>query len=364
MSSNNNRQTSTGGVDRGDETPTSLKIKNMIDVLTLTSSSSAAKSANGMHFDNATVADLSVDEVAIVFGYLPPKDIFRARVCTTWREAAKKTLVPLCDFVVKDMRSYNAMRVMITALPNLQQVLIANLGHRHKYVDGEDPDEGQAARTANYTTHDINIISGFSKLRVLQIREASLLYGRYPQLFNFPLLQKLNISNCYNLKWDLGMLSGFPLLKELTCHSIISATYPTGNLNHLRVLRSTLKIVSLNYCHSIVGNFMDLADFPHLQKLYLRHTDVTGDIRGIREHDFPAMEDLRLPSTVVGGRVYKFQHVSDVPSFMQSIHPLLKRTPSIFDLTEAFHWGLSDESRDWYDIFNDEIHHLHFTLNS
>ena len=78
---------------------------------------------------------------------------------------------------------------------------------------------------------------------------------------------------------------------------------------------------------------------------------MTGDIRDIREHDFPAMEDLILPSTVVGGKWYRFQHISDVPSFMQSIHPLLKR--SIFDLTESFHWGLSEESLDWYYISND-----------
>ena len=119
-------------------------MKNVIDVLTITPSSSAAKSVNNMHFANATVADLSVDEVAIVFGYLLPKDIMCARVCTTWREAAKKTLVPLCDFVVKDMRSYIAMRVMTTVLPNLQQLMIANLGDEHKYVAGEDPNEGQA----------------------------------------------------------------------------------------------------------------------------------------------------------------------------------------------------------------------------
>ena len=94
---------------------------------------------------------------------------------------------------------------------------------------------------------------------------------------------------------------------------------------------------------------MDLAHFPHLQKLDLWGTDVTGDIRDIREHDFPAMEDLRLPSNMVGGRVYDFQRKSDVPSFMQSIYPLLKRTPSLFDLTESFRWWLSEESPDWYE---------------
>ena len=34
------------------------------------------------------------------------------------------------------------------------------------------------------------------------------------------------------------------------------------------------------------------------------------------------------------------------PSFMQSIHPLLKR--SIFDQSQVFGWELSEESHDWY----------------
>eukprot|EP00985_Skeletonema_marinoi_P007722 scaffold3445_cov80-Skeletonema_marinoi.AAC.3 len=80
------------------------------------------------------------------------------RVCTTWRDAAKKTLVPPSEFVVNNVRSYNAMRVMSTALSNFQfqQLQIDHLGWGHKY--GEDPDERSArarltaTATANYTT--------------------------------------------------------------------------------------------------------------------------------------------------------------------------------------------------------------------
>ena len=62
--------------------------------------------------------------------------------------------------------------------------------------------------------HDIEIISIFRTLRVLQIEKNSHLNGRYPVLFNFSLLQSLDINSSY-LKWDLEMLTGLPLLKEL-----------------------------------------------------------------------------------------------------------------------------------------------------
>ena len=56
---------------------------------------------------------------------------------------------------------------------------------------------------------------------------------------------------------------------------------------------------------------MDLADFPHLKELNL-HGTVTGDIEDIGEGDFPAMEQLILPSGTVGlvnvwGRAQKNQ---------------------------------------------------------
>eukprot|EP00985_Skeletonema_marinoi_P007731 scaffold3445_cov80-Skeletonema_marinoi.AAC.12 len=296
--------------------------------------------------DDKTGEELSIDEVAIVFSFLPHRDIMRARVCTTWRDAAKKTLVPLCEFRVDSVRSYNAMRVMATALPNLQQLSIHSLGRVHKYSYGEDPDEVQARCTAHFITHDINIISSFTKLRVLHIDTASdtrSLNRRYPVLFNFPLLHKIVISDCRYLKFDLGMLSSFPLLKELEMSANDDLT---GNLRSLRVLKYTLEKVRIDCCR-VEGNFMELAHFPRLNKLHLEYNQVTGDIRDIGEGDFLALESLCLPKSVHGGMHYRFRRVSDVPSFMHAIHLLMQRTSKLFKVTDL-NWGLSEASPDWY----------------
>jgi hypothetical protein len=152
----------------------------------------------------ASEADLlSVDVLANIFGYLDgPKDILqKRRVCKKWKEAVKMTTVPPIEFRVNCVENYNAMTVMTRALPNLQQIAIGLLGERHKWSDGEDPDEGLAARFDNWTTHDIETISNFSKLRIFHIKSYSSLNGRYHFLFNsFPLLQKLTIQWCYYLK--------------------------------------------------------------------------------------------------------------------------------------------------------------------
>ena len=295
-----------------------------------------------------TTRKLAVDVIAIIFSFLPHQDIMRARVCTTWRDAAKKTLVPLCDFKVDSMRSYNAMRVMATALPNLQQLSIFNLCPGHKYSNGEDPDEERAAETTNYISHDINVISNFRKLRLLHIETCNL-NGRYHVLFGFQFLQKFSTSECSYLKWDLEML-GFPSLKEL---ATFRNPQLTGNLNSLRVLKDNLEKVEITNCRKIEGNFMNLADFPRLKGLNLICTNVTGDIRDIVEDDFPALESIYLPDTVHGGINYEFQLVSDVTSFMHAIHLLLKRNPTLFNeywLTSyAFGWNLSENSPDMYD---------------
>jgi len=94
------------------------------------STPSPPESTNDMILtDDETAEELSADEVAIIFGFLSPYDIMRARVCTTWRDAAKKTVVPpslihvekLCvifphPLQIYDVRSYNAVRAMSTAL--------------------------------------------------------------------------------------------------------------------------------------------------------------------------------------------------------------------------------------------------------
>eukprot|EP00985_Skeletonema_marinoi_P006902 scaffold3013_cov112-Skeletonema_marinoi.AAC.8 len=92
------------------------------------STASAPDSSNNMHLAiDETDEELSSDEVAIIFSFLQPNDIMPARICTTWRDAAKKTLVPPVDpsdlpVEIHDSKSYNAIRVMSTALPNLEQL--------------------------------------------------------------------------------------------------------------------------------------------------------------------------------------------------------------------------------------------------
>jgi len=199
------------------------------------------------------------------------------------------------------------------------------------------------------TTHDINIISNFRKLRALTISRSPM-NGRYPVLFNFPLLEELDLRGCGNVRFDLDMLSGLHLLKDLNLK--LNGPHCTGDLRSLRVLRDTLEKVNIDSCPNIRGNFMDLADFPHLKDLNLYDTSISGDIRGIGKNDFPALETLKLPKTVNGGVGYKFHSVSDVPSFMQAIYLLIRRTPGLFSdyhLENAFLWELSKDSDQWYD---------------
>jgi len=235
----------------------------------------------------------------------------------------------------------------------LQQIALYNLGEGHKYYDGEDPHESCARVTANFMTHDIDMISSFTKLRVLHFENAPLI-GRYPVLFNFPLLRELSVSSSHLLKFDLGRLSaGCPSLKSLKMSGDRPHLNLTGNLRSLRVLKDTLEEVDVANCQQIEGDFMDLADFPRLKVLELWDTATTGDVRDIGEDDFPALESLGLPTTVCGGMYYEFQLISEVPSFMQAIHLLLQRTPTLFEedlLLRAFCWCLSKRSPDWYDV--------------
>eukprot|EP00985_Skeletonema_marinoi_P004287 scaffold1879_cov97-Skeletonema_marinoi.AAC.2 len=301
------------------------------------STPSPPESTNDMILtDDETAEELSADEVAIIFGFLSPYDIMRARVCKTWRDAAKKTAVPPSyEYYSKiyNVRSYNAVRAMSTALPNLDQLMISRLTDRVGY-------QSHHAR--------LDIISSFRELRVLYVVDAHLT-GRYPVLFNFPLLKRLRITYCRHLKFDLDMLLGFPLLEVL---DFSDNQHLTGNISSLSPLKSTLKSLDICRCLSVRGNFMELADFPHLKNLYLFDTPVTGDIRDIRANDFPALESLYLPDTVHGGMKYKFRHVSEVPSFMHTVHLLSQRTPALLSkhfLSRAFDWRLSEDSPDWYE---------------
>ena len=254
--------------------------------------------------------------------------------------------IPPDEFRVDSVEKFNAMGVMTRALPHLQQIDLRGLGWPHKWSDGEDPEEENAARTAQWTSHDIEIISNFSKLRILEINFAGL-NGRYPFLFNsFPLLQKLSINYCYGLKWDLDMLAGMPLLKEFDC---VSNECLTGNIKSLRVLKDTLQKVTIGHCLNVEGNFMDLADFSHLKELDLEYTAVTGDIRNIGDNDFPSLECLDLPKGVYGGRGYELQSISDGFELIKTLYLFNKKRPNIIDSFQQLYWTLMEGSFDWYE---------------
>jgi len=259
---------------------------------------------------SAPADNVGTDEMVNILSFLRAKDIMRSRrVCKKWREAAKKTIVPystgydFCrnNFTVDSLKKYNAMKVMMTAMPNLQQIELRWWfgGEGHKYVDGGEPDEDLAAETADCTAHDIEFISNFSKLRSLEICRAPL-NGGYYFLFRFPLLQRLVIDKCHYLWWDLKELVGLPLLKELRVTSYTSLPEVTGNISSLGVLKNTLEIIELYNCVEVEGNLMDLADFPFLKKLELYSTAVKGDVRDIGENDFTMIERLYLPVGVFG----------------------------------------------------------------
>jgi hypothetical protein len=308
------------------------------------------------HLDSS-LNDLSVDELATIFGFLPPKQIMRMRrVSKRWGEAVKKSSVPRVDFVVQDVPSYNAMNAMTGALPNLEKMTLSRLGWqqdergvfvRHKFVDGDDPDEKVASETTDWTANEIGIITRFKKLRILNFHGTQL-NGRYPFLFNFPLLQRLQLWNCHYLKFDLDMLAtGLPILKELSC---LHDPRMTGNINSLRALRPTLVKLKIYNCRQVEGDFMDMADFPCLKELNLNNTAVRGDVRKIRENDFAKLTQLDLPEGAYGGKGYEFQHVSDAPDLIRTLYLFKKNHPT---LLQDWYGKLSESSPDWYESLDE-----------
>mmetsp|Transcript_30519 Transcript_30519/g.61249 ORF Transcript_30519/g.61249 Transcript_30519/m.61249 type:complete len:433 (-) Transcript_30519:282-1580(-) len=314
-----------------------------------------ADTAN-MASSNASLNDLSADELAMIFGCLGPIEILPLRrVCHKWSDAAKKTIVPLTNFRVGSGKAYHVMRTMATALPNLQLLELDYMCGDydetrtiyHRYARGEDPGGEEDARNSiNNVTHNIDMVSNFTKLRVLKLERAEL-NGKYPYLFNFPLLQHLKISDCSYLKWDLSVLAGFPLLKEFHC---TRSQLLTGNIYSLRVRKDTLERVTIESCPKVEGNFMDLADFPQLKSLILRQMgSITGDIRGMSETSFPKLENLILPDNVYGGAGYKIMRISEATDLIATIYSIKKQPHRHSSLFEDFNWYLSESSPDWYE---------------
>mmetsp|Transcript_31546 Transcript_31546/g.53404 ORF Transcript_31546/g.53404 Transcript_31546/m.53404 type:complete len:248 (-) Transcript_31546:459-1202(-) len=218
----------------------------------------------------------------------------------------QKTNVIVCGRNTK----VHSISYMATALPNLQKIKLGCLGRGHKYVDGEDPFEESYGfdRVDNYITHDIEVLSNFTKLTDLKLFPTPL-NGRYPSLFNnFQFLQKLHVINCFSLKWNLEVLGSMPMLKDLH----IQSTPVIGNTRDLRVLKDTLECFEIHNCRYVEGNLMDLADFPHLMMLYLGLFDVhvSGDVRDIGGNDFPKLKILQLTDRIYGGHWCAFDHIS------------------------------------------------------
>ena len=336
-----------------------------------------------------TVDDLSIDVVANIFRYVggPKAMMTLRRVCKKWGHAVKQTIVPPIYFDVGTIEKYNAMKVMTTMMPNLQLIALSGLN----WSDGEDPDEDESITGSH--THDVDIISNFSMLRILEVKSGANLNGRYPLFFKFPLLQKLRIDQS-NVKWDFEMLVGLPNLNELRCRYNDCVR---GDVNSLRMLKDTLENVNLRDCKNIEGNLMSLANFPCLKKLNLDKTAVRGDIRDIGENDFASLlllslydckniegnfmclanlpslmrldlgktavrgdirdigendfislKRLTLPKAVYGGNGYELQRISDGPELIRTLHLLEKQRPKLVDITN-WYGQLSEDSPDWYE---------------
>ena len=113
------------------------------------------------------------------------------------------------------------------------------------------------------------------------------------------------------------------------------------------MLKDTLEKVKIDICGNVEGNFMDLADFPHLKGLLLENTAVTGDIRDIGENDFLSLEELYLPMGVFGVRGYNLKSISDGPELIRAAYLLKKQRPALIDM-DCFYGELSEDSPDWY----------------
>ncbi len=111
----------------------------------------------GEIIENGTIVDLGIDEVASILSFLSLRTIMcLRRVNMTWRDAAKKTVVPPTLWKVSNVVRFNAMEVMARVLPNLDGIIIGDL------IEGYNIDfdglENYVAKT-NTTTEVIQMKS-------------------------------------------------------------------------------------------------------------------------------------------------------------------------------------------------------------
>lgn len=105
---------------------------------------------------------------------------------------------------------------------------------------------------------------------------------------------------------------------------------------------------------------MNFYDLPRLESLRIsNNTPVTGDLRNLKDCDFPALKELSLPKSIVGGASFQFDSVADAPEVMNALCRLKSRNGT--DIDSGFipchpywrenhfpSWRLSDRSIEHY----------------
>lgn len=276
---------------------------------------------------------LGADEISLILAFLSWKEILKARVSKKWQEAAKLTTVPdtkHCFFggqlyhgvYISGNQGANALGWLSVALPRL---------------------DGLAFRGTVSLPPDVSMVQQlFPELRHLTL-SGTTLSGSHPSIFQFRNLISLDVRRNNEMEWDLESLSGLPNLQKLQANSNLSMT---GNLQSLRVLKNTLVSLSVEMCPNVTGNLMVLADFPYLQRIGIRCTNITGDIREIGSNDFVSISELFLGDGIYGN--VSFDHIDDVPGIMKAKYNLMKR-PTIFgehDFDDEMY--LSEDSLQFY----------------
>ena len=169
-------------------------------------------------------------------------------------------------------------------------------------MDGEDPNHETAEKTQGFTSYDVGLINDFKNLHIIVIKGAPLLNGRY-RPFHF------QISGSYASATSSSnqTFPTFRLRVVFACAFVrfkwgldIQASNNrglSGNLQSLHVLKSTLCELMIRLCDGIDGDFMQLADFPQLEKVGLGDAkNVTGDALQINPlMHFPNLQILELP---------------------------------------------------------------------
>ena len=143
---------------------------------------------------------LRIDELSIILGFLPWKEILGARVCKLWQEAAKVTSVPttssesttrICSsnpvLTLRTEEDLRALGWIIEALPRLGELAIASV----------PVTSGPSFSFSFWSLRNVDLspLVRFRDLRVLSL-DGILFNGPYPFIFDFPCLSVVSGMFC------------------------------------------------------------------------------------------------------------------------------------------------------------------------